>query len=284
MVHGPGSPSVHAPLVARPSRLGTVDLMESGLVDPIVDPRRIVRLDAVHIFRDLGGYPARDGLVTRWRTIFRADGLHRLTDDDVEVIRRLGLRTVIDLRTQREIEERGTFPHQRIDVHFAHHPVIDTTWSIEDQIDREAHDFLVWAYTDMLRQGAGRFAGAITQLARPGALPAVFHCAAGKDRTGVLAALLLGALGVPRSIVLADYGLTAGAMERMRAWATREYPELAEKMAETPSAFLAALPDALGEVLAAVEIEHGDIGRYVAAIGVTGDVIDTLADAFLSAP
>jgi hypothetical protein len=55
-------------------------------------------------------------------------------------------------------------------------------------------------------------------------------------------------------------------------------------MAETPSAFLAALPDALGEVLAAVEIEHGDIGRYVAAIGVTGDVIDTLADAFLSAP
>ncbi|MFN8024188.1 MAG: tyrosine-protein phosphatase [Acidimicrobiales bacterium] len=258
--------------------------MESGLVDPIVDPRRIVRLDAVHNFRDLGGYPARDGLLTRWRTIYRADGLYRLSDADVEVIRGLGLRTVVDLRTQRELDERGTFPHQLIEVHFTHHPVIDTTWAVEDQVDREAHEFLVWAYTDMLGQGAARFAGAITQLAQPGALPAVFHCAAGKDRTGMLAAMLLGALGVPRSIVLADYGLTAGAMERMRAWATREYPELAERMAETPSAFLAALPDALGDVLASIEAEHGSIGDYVGTIGVTPEVLDALAASFLTAP
>lgn len=264
--------------------VGTVDPMESGLVDPIVDPRRVVQLDAVHNFRDLGGYPARDGLVTKWRTIYRADGLYRLTDDDVETIRTLGLRTVVDLRTQHELDQRGTFPHQRIEVRFTHHPVIDTTWSIEEHLDKEAHEFLVWAYRDMLRQGAPRFAAAIEHLAAPGALPAVFHCAAGKDRTGVLAALMLSALGVSRSVVLADYALTAGAMERMRAWATREYPELAEQMADTPSAFMAALPEAMAEVLTELDVEYGSVEAYVRAIGVREGAIDALAAAFLAEP
>lgn len=258
--------------------------MESGLVDPIVDPRRIVQLDAVHNFRDLGGYPARDGLVTRWRLLYRADGLYRLTDADVETIRALGLRTVVDLRTQHELDERGTFPHQRIDVRFTHHPVIDTTWAMEEHVEKEAHEFLVWAYRDMLAQGAPRFAKAIEQLAEPGALPAVFHCAAGKDRTGVLAALLLSALGVPRSIVLADYALTAGAMERMRAWATREFPELAEQMADTPSAFMAALPEAMDEVLTDLDAQHGSVEAYVRRIGVGAAALDALAASLLTDP
>jgi protein-tyrosine phosphatase len=258
--------------------------MESGLVDPLVDPRRIVQLDAVHNFRDLGGYPARDGLVTRWRLLFRADGLYRLTDGDIEVIRALGLRTVIDLRTHEELAERGTFPHQAIEVNFTHHPVIDTTWELSEHLDKSAHDFLTWAYRDILRVGSLTIGRAITDLAAPGALPAVFHCAAGKDRTGVLAALVLSSLGVPRSVVLADYGLTAGAMERMRVWAAREYPELAEKMGDTPTAFLAALPEALGEVLAEVEVAHGSVEAFVRSIGVSAASLDALASSFLGEP
>ncbi len=65
----------------------------------IDDPRRLVRLDAVHNFRDLGGYPTVDGRTTRWGLVYRADGLYRLTDTDLDVVRRLGLRSVIDLRT-----------------------------------------------------------------------------------------------------------------------------------------------------------------------------------------
>ncbi|MEZ5223093.1 MAG: tyrosine-protein phosphatase [Ilumatobacteraceae bacterium] len=258
--------------------------MEQGLVDPVVDPRRLVALDAVHNFRDLGGYPARDGTVTRWRTIFRADGLHRLTPSDLDVIRAIGLRTVLDLRSQPELDEHGTFPSHEVDVTFTHHPVIDTTWDREAHADVEAHDFLVWAYTEMLAQGAPRFAAAITALAEPGALPAVFHCAAGKDRTGLLAALLLSALGVPRTVVLADYALTADAMVRMREWATRTYPEMAARFAEVPSAFFAALPEALADVLAAVDVEHGSVGTYLARIGVADDTIESLARSFLSEP
>ncbi len=262
--------------------------MESGLVDPLVDPRRIVQLDAVHNFRDLGGYPARDGLVTRWRQLYRADGLYRLTASDVLTVRALGLKTVIDLRTSDELAERGTFPHQTIEVTFAHRPVIDTTWELDDHLDKSAHEFLTWAYRDMLRVGSGTLARAITDLALPDALPAVFHCAAGKDRTGVLAALLLSALGVPRSVVLADYGLTAGGMERMRAWAAREHPEFAEKMADTPSefmaAFMAALPEAMGEVLAEIDESHGSIEAFVHSIGVSDATIQSLAAALLAEP
>lgn len=258
--------------------------METGLVDPLVDPRRVIALDAVHNFRDLGGYPARDGTLTRWRRLFRADGLYRLTERDLDRVRELGLRTVIDLRTPDELATRGTFPHESFDVTFTHRPVIDTTWELDDHVDKTAHEFLTWAYRDMLRQGAGTLARAMTDLARPGALPAVFHCAAGKDRTGVLAALLLGTLGVPRSVILADYALTADAMERMREWALREYPEMAEQMADTPSAFMAALPESMGEILDDIETGHGTIGAYVRSIGVTADTIDTLAAELLVTP
>jgi len=260
------------------------DPMESGLVDPLVDPRRIVTLDAVHNFRDIGGYPARDGQITKWRQLYRADGLYRLTERDIDTVRALGLRTVIDLRTKEELAERGTFPHQTIEVTFTHHPVIDTTWKLDAHRDKSAHDFLTWAYRDMLRVGSGTLARAITDLAAPGALPAVFHCAAGKDRTGVLAALLLSALGVPRQVVLADYALTAGGMERMRAWAAREHPELAEQMADTPSAFMAALPEAMGDVLAELDAAHGSIEAYVRSIGVQAGTIDSLAVSMLTSP
>src|SRR5215203_650688 len=182
--------------------------MESGLIDPLVDPRRLIELEAVHNFRDLGGYPARGGTITRWHQLYRADGLYRMSAADIETVRALGLRTVVDLRSDAEIEKWGTFPRTAIEVTFAHHAVIDQTWDHEGHEDQTDHEFLVWAYREMLAVGSPRFARAIEALAQPGALPAVFHCAAGKDRTGLLAALLLESLGVPRSVVLADYELT----------------------------------------------------------------------------
>ena len=255
--------------------------MDTCLIDTVADPRRLVALDAVHNFRDLGGYPARDGLTTRWGRLFRADGLHRLTPTDVESVRDLGLRTVIDLRTQNEIDQYGRFPHETIPVTFTHLSIMDTTWNTVERPAESPHEFLVWAYTDMLEQGAERFARALVELSLPGALPAVFHCAAGKDRTGMLAALLLSALEVPRSIVLADYALTADGIERMRRWAAREFPEMSERMAETPSHFMAALPDALGEVLDALADRYGSIAEYLQAIGVGNATLDLLAEALL---
>jgi protein-tyrosine phosphatase len=245
------------------------------------DPRRLIRLDAVHNFRDRGGYPTTDGRTTRWRMLFRADGLYRLAGADLEIVRQLGLRTVIDLRSNAELAERGTFPHEEHPVAFHHMPVIDSTWQHLDRPDAgDAVVFLEWAYHDMLRQGPERFAQAIEQLSKPEALPAVFHCAAGKDRTGVLAMLLLGALGVRHEYIVADYALTAEGTARMQAWAQREAPELWARLADTPTAFLAAVPEAMLRVINTI-CSHGTLRDYTLSLGVSPEALDLLAEQLL---
>ena len=102
-------------------------------------------------------------------------------------------------------------------------------------------------------------------------MPAVFHCAAGKDRTGLLAALLLGSLGVSHDDIVADYTLTVEGMARFRVWAAREWPEWAERMASMPPAFTAALPEAMRHILDELCAEHGSIRNYVRSIGVSDD-------------
>lgn len=240
------------------------------MTDTLADDRRLVPLDAVHNFRDLGGYRTADGRTTRWRTLFRADGLYKLTAPDVEVLRPLGLRTVIDLRTERELVDWGRFPVEDHYVHFHHVSVIDLTWGEGAGPDQAlpVEDFLYEAYLDMLDQGADQFARALRLLALPGALPAVFHCAAGKDRTGILAALALGALGVDHATVAADYGLTRDAMARMRAWAETARPEWVEQMRSQPAAWVAAEPVAMHRFLDHLAAGHGSVRDYVRAIGV----------------
>ncbi len=249
-----------------------------------LDVDRVVELESVHNFRDLGGYPTADGRRTRWGRIFRADGLQRLTETDVDILRPLGLRTVIDLRTVRELDERGSFPIDLHPVEFHHLPVIDVTW---DRSERDADesldpvDFLTTQYRALLAEGETRLADAFRLLAAPGALPAVFHCAAGKDRTGLLAALLLASLGVPDELVAEDYGLSRAAMERTLAWAGRQGPELLALWEQVPSIHLAAEPEAMLHVLAELRQRHGSVRAYVGSIGVDEAVLARLDDELL---
>jgi protein-tyrosine phosphatase len=241
------------------------------------DPRRLVRLDAVHNFRDMGGYPTVDGRVTRWGRLFRADGLYRLTGDDLDRVRELGLRTVVDLRTQEELDERGTFPVNEHPVAFHHVPVITNTWVFEDaQGEDDPAAFLERAYLSMLEEGEERLAEAMLKLAEPDALPAVFHCAAGKDRTGMLAMMLLGSLEVQDDYIIADYSLTEAGMVRMREWAQREHPEIYQRIASGPAIFSAAVPEAMRRMLAHVREAHGSVLGFVAALGVPDAAVERL--------
>ncbi len=256
-----------------------------ALPDVGAHPDRLVALEAVHNFRDLGGYPTEDGRVTRWRTLYRADGLHRLAGADLEVIRELGLRTVVDLRRPDEISERGAFPVDDHPVEYHNLSVLDVMWhDMEAPAFDDDADFLHWAYQDMLATGGPTFASAIEVLAAPDALPAVFHCAAGKDRTGLLAMLVLGALDVPHDYITADYALTAARMIHARAWYTEHFPEQASLAADVPSAFLAALPAAMARLLDDVCAEHGSVRAYVGSLGVSPAALQRLADGFLEEP
>ncbi len=133
---------------------------------------RWIEFVGAHNVRDLGGYRIADGRIIRHGRLFRADGLANLTDDDLDVIDALGIRTVIDLRSATELAERGRFPLERYPVAFHHLPIVDATWMetgvpVFPDTAAGAVDFLVWAYHDMLATGADRFARAI-DLARDG--------------------------------------------------------------------------------------------------------------------
>lgn len=254
----------------------------------IDDPRRLIALEAAHNVRDLGGYRLGDGRAIAWGRLLRGDGLASLTDADLEALAPLGLRTVVDLRTRGELDERGTFPHDRVPLHFVHVPVIDTTWDREAAreflAEAEARgadaeeEFLSAAYRQMLVDGGPGFATAIRALAEPGALPAIFHCAAGKDRTGILAALILAALGVDDDVIVADYALTAMAMPRLLAWWSERRP-VGATVEEAPRAFFAAHPAAIANTLEHVRVEHGSVRHFLAGHGVGHDTLDRLAAA-----
>jgi protein-tyrosine phosphatase len=240
-------------------------------------PPRSVTLTGVYNFRDLGGYGAADGRTVRWRTLFRADGLDRLTPADVEVLRPFGLRTVVDLRMAHELEERGRFPVDAYPVTFHNLSVMDRTWDREQALacQQPAAEFLHERYSEMLLEAGPRYADALRLLAAPGAMPAVFHCAAGKDRTGLLAMLVLGAVGVGHDEIVEDYALSSTTLEAFRA-AAAEDPVAAESLAQVPQVFFAADPTAMSMLLGDIEAVHGSVREYVRTLGVTADELAEL--------
>jgi protein-tyrosine phosphatase len=242
--------------------------------DARIGADRLVALEAVHNFRDMGGYVTADGRHVRARRLFRADGLDRLTPTDVDTLRPLGLHTVIDLRTDGEIERRGRFPFEALPVDWYHLSVIDVTWDRTDALDGTEEDYLYAQYKSMLAYGEPRFLEAFLVLGLPGAFPAVFHCAAGKDRTGLLAALLLGALGVDDATITHDYELTRAGMDRMRAWALTKDTEMAEAVRTMPRHFGAVAPGAVARLLADIHHDHGSVREYVRSLGVPTDTLD----------
>ena len=252
--------------------------MNSQDVDRLVgDPKRLIGLEAVHNFRDLGGYPTIDGRTTKWRTLFRADGLYRLTPQDAQTVIDLGVQTVIDLRTSNEVKTRGTFPVKQFPVNFYHLPIIDATWNNGDTpVIEDVVEFLVWAYREMLDHASEKFADAIKLIATQDVLPAVFHCAAGKDRTGMLAAFVLSILGVPDEIISADYGKTAEGMKRLIEWAKVKQPELADAYANMPARFSASDPRAMTTVLDGLNLKHGSVQNYLREIGIDEKTFATL--------
>lgn len=247
----------------------------------VLSPERHIACDGAFNIRDVGGYATTDGQTVRWQALYRADGLHRIPADAVTTLERLGWRTVLDLRTTDEVDA-GAFRCNGVEV--IHLPVLRSTWGVPEVSDIEPVSFLSTHYLRMLVEGANAIAAAFEILASPTHLPAVFHCSAGKDRTGVLAALVLSALGVPDDVVAADYHLSAIAVDQLVAWLKATRPDLNEEMARQPKAFLSSPPEAMLTFLDELRARFGSVEGYLACIGVGDDRVAALRQALLDQP
>ena len=237
----------------------------------MTEVERHLQHDLVFNLRDLGGYEGAGGRTVKWRMLFRGDGVHRL---EPEVFTELGIRTVLDLRTHGEIEERGRAEGE----HDWHHlPMLKTIWERSSFTeDMSAERFLADRYLVMLDEGAESLVAILGLLADPDRLPAVFHCAAGKDRTGVVAAVVLALLGVDDDVIAHDYGLSRLGMDRMVEYIRVTYPDRYDAMSDQPSAFMQAPEAAMRLFLADVEAAYGSLPAYVSSLGVDGSTIDRL--------
>lgn len=252
---------------------------EGFTVDPTALDRSVV-FELVFNVRDLGGLPTVDGRTTRSGVLYRADGVHRLAGADLEKARGLGLRTVIDLRTEGEIERGGRFPVEEHRVDWHHLPILQRMWADDELVATSgAVDFLCDRYVDMLCEG-GTSIARIVELVADGN-PALFHCAAGKDRTGVVAAVLLGLLGVPHEEIATDYHATAGAMAAFVDWLTVTYPEALDSMTSQPPEYLEAPREAMTAFLDHVDDRYGSVDGLAAHLGVEPATVDRLRTTLL---
>jgi len=252
------------------------------MVDPVealaAEPERTVAFEAVFNFRDLGGYPAGEGRSVRWRRLFRADGLQRLRPEEGRQFRSLGIATVVDLRTPQEADDSGRFPAEVAEVEYHHWPMFDVVPDWSEAGDVDSPGFLADRYVEMLEHGRETVAGTLNLLSRSTAYPLVFHCAAGKDRTGILAALVLGLLGVPDEVIVDDYALSHEAMARMGAWVRENMPEVAERASRQayPASVAEAKPETMVRFLAHLRANHGTLGGLAADLGVGAEVIEAM--------
>lgn len=217
---------------------------------------RWVQLDGLDNVRDAGGLPLRDGGRTRFGELLRSASLRYLTDDDVaHLVDVVGLRLVIDLRTAREIDRDGPTAVAARGVETVPLSFIpeDGTALPESSEAGADTDPLLRAYLGYLVDRTENVVRAVRLLGDSDAGPTLVHCAAGKDRTGVLLALVLDAVGVEREAVIADYALSAQHVEAMfRRWTSalgREMPaDLTPHLprAEVIATVLSRLDDAHG--------------------------------------
>ena len=235
-------------------------------------PSRNLEFEGCVNFRDLGGYATADGREVAWRTLFRADGLNRLTDPDLAQLADLGLATVIDLRTPDEAAQRGSFPVERVPVAYVGLPLTDVLPATEDLPEWKEASYVATRYGAMVSEGGPVLTSAIDTLATGDALPAVMHCSAGKDRTGVLSALVLAFLGVPDETIVEDYALSAPAMGSLLERLKAEYPGAEDAVEQFAPAILHVVPETMEQFLAGLRVRYGTYDALAASLGVTGSV------------
>jgi protein tyrosine/serine phosphatase len=248
-----------------------------------------IELEGAANVRDLGGLATQDGGKTMGGRLLRGDNLQELSPSDVaRLVGDIGLTTVVDLRSTAEVVSEGSAPLDTVAaVRHAHHPILPEQGSATDVVadvllarDRDEQDRsrypadpLCGHYLGYLEDRPDQVVAALRSAAADGA--ALIHCAAGKDRTGVVVALALTAVGVRERDVVTDYAATGerinGIIERLR-----RSPIYAADINSRPAEQHRPRPQTMTAFLEQVRARYGGVTRWLAGHGFGQDDLDLL--------
>lgn len=232
---------------------------------------RIVSLSGGYNFRDLGNYKTSNNRRVRQGQVFRSGSIANLTPADIDQLARLGIKTICDLRSG---PERIASPNRWIEQGSFNYwsgkesqatgdpiPILKRCLITADETRQVACDI----YRLMPYEQADSYREIFKRLTA-GNTPLVFHCAAGKDRTGVASALILAALGVARETIMADYILTDAVIEQICAifLADSRHSLAIASPRETWFPILQADPLYLNAMFNEIEGRHGSVDAYLA--------------------
>lgn len=239
-------------------------------------------IDGLVNARDLGGLRTRDGRVVRSRQVIRSDNPKGLTDRGQEELSEIvAPALVIDLRIVLEVDREGyTIGHDPARV--VNLPMLPQSGVNQEQIDAGAADNLVEDYMRQIDANACSIVEALRLISDPANRPVVVHCTAGKDRTGIVVAMLLDILGVEREVIVADYHVTSGNMapilERIRS--AQVFQD--NGLAAAPMWIFESHPETMRDFLALMSERHGSAEEWALANGLTEAEISRLRDTLLA--
>ncbi len=255
------------------------------MTNPIPGSR--IDLEGALNLRDLGGWPSVDGRTVRHGVVFRCDRLSGLTDADHRILTSLGIRTVIDFRYEREVTDDPS----RLWATVEHHVEIPMAGKLAQEksflerafageMDGIDDDWVFQSYVDILSDHGADYGRAVRQVFSTG--PALFHCTAGKDRTGLMAMLLLSIAQVDRESILDDFDLSNRYRAQARIDALRAtFAERGLDVEDFRPALGAPRP-ALAKTLAWLDDRHGGpLGYLRTESGLTDHELDRFASALL---
>ncbi|MGO4837394.1 tyrosine-protein phosphatase, partial [Rhizobiaceae sp. 2RAB30] len=228
-----------------------------------------------HNIRDLGGYAAAGGSETKWRAALRGDGLSRLSAGDRAMLLGEGLRTVIDLRSAHEMKAEPNPFEGHPNVWFHNIPLFGALAPIEAAKGATGRFDMAERYRDAVDRCQALIAELITTIASSEDGVVLFHCTAGKDRTGIIAALLLSLAGVDDDTIVNDYAMTASVaaplLDRLRVEALARGGS-----AELIESFLTSEPMTMRILLDHVAHAHGGTTAYLSSIGLDRSTLEAL--------
>ncbi|WP_157513984.1 tyrosine-protein phosphatase [Nocardia concava] len=246
-------------------------------------PNRWIDFAQIDNVRDLGGLPVTGGGTTRFGIVLRSSTLQQATCDDLSVlVEKLGLRTVIDLRLPDEVEREGYGLIADADLTIANLPIRKSPQSslaARDLVPDKTRVDLTELYGQLLNGSGEHIVEAVRLIIDPARHSLLFHCAAGKDRTGVLAAILLDAVGVPAEAIAHDYALTNERIQKVRDRldALPSY----EGLPQTNTGILAVSPEVMTRFLENLYADHGGAAKWLLAQGLSEAELHLLRDALV---